>query len=271
MNPQDGYRRDKQIISLVTTLGALTTEQVRLLCFDGLKKASAIRKSQERLKRLCDTGRLRRVRHGQTYAYYLERPRHIDHLLTVNWCYAYLAVRLTPWERLVWDRPDYGFLRPDALGIIENTVTKAARGWYVEADLSSNRFDKVRIYNRLYESDKYSGEWWAVGAKAFPSVFVITERAALVQAAIIRENTHGLKWDVRTPDDVRGEIHAKRFPDASGSAPGDVGSGLYVPGVSDGAGQEGTGSPSETPDDTSMRHVPGSGVYRRDRGDYRIL
>lgn len=271
MNPQDGYRRDKQIISLVTTLGALTTEQVRLLCFDGLKKASAIRKSQERLKRLCDTGRLRRVRHGQTYAYYLERPRHMDHILTVNWCYVYLAAMLTSWERLVWERPDYGFLRPDAIGIIENTVTKATRGWYVEADLSSNRFDNVRLYNRMYESNKYATEWWADGAKTFPAVLVITERAALVQAAIIRENTHGLRWDVRTLDDVRGEIHAKRFPDASGGAAGDVGSGLYVQDLSDGTGQEGIGRPGETPDTAPMRHVPGSGVHRRDRGDYRIL
>jgi hypothetical protein len=211
---QKGYRRDSRIVQGVTERKALTTEQVRCLYFRGMRYG--LRKAQERLLRLVRHGRLRRTRAGAEYAYYVERQGQLDHVLAVNWCRLYVERNLLPQEKVTWTQPDYGFLRPDALAVVENTLTGCVYGIFVEADRSENPFDKAQLYARLYESGAYEGEEWASRVKAFPSVLVATDREALVKRAVRRDDTAGLKWAVMAWCDVRGIASGGRAGDKAG-------------------------------------------------------
>jgi len=191
----------------VEKLGALSTEQVSLLFFGGIK--NSVRMAQKRLQRLYEQKKLRRVRESVNRPYYYytgTRPGQIEHLVSLNWVYIWMQCRSMGWGRMhCFSRePDYKILRPDAFAGIRD---KNGRFYFafVEMDLaeSGNHFDKVAKYNQLYASEKYAGWWWVPLATGFPPVIIVTTgRKERIQKHVNRENPHGLEFRVYTLEEI---------------------------------------------------------------------
>jgi hypothetical protein len=204
-----GYQRDAQVVALVETLGAMQTEQIGICLF---QQRYWLRKAQERLQRLFKSGRLRRTRVDDGYAYFVERQALLDHTLALSWVYVWLRQKLATWESLEWQREkDFGILRCDAFATIRNRPLGTTRHYFVEVDRSANEFDKVTKYNRLYESGAYESEPWVKTAKRFPVVLCVTTRVRAVRKTVERDNRAGLRFDVRTLEDIRGECRGGRY------------------------------------------------------------
>lgn len=210
---QDGACRDRRIVAAVGEWGSLSSEQVAALLF--APTHSGLVKAQQRLKRLHDAGRLSRCRPdaGMGYVYHVgKKSGQMEHRVCLNWARLWLTRRLVSWERLEkWEyEPDYGPVRPDGFAAARNTVTKGYRFMFVEMDRDAgdNAFDKVGKYTRLYATGGCRGEWWANLTDRWPATLVVTDsarRRAEIQKAVERDNVEGLRWDVRTLEDVKGE------------------------------------------------------------------
>lgn len=272
-----GYQRDSRIVAEIQEMKALTTEQVRYLYFRGLRYG--LRKAQERLLKLVREGRLKRVRVGAEFAYYVERPGQLDHAVAVNWCRVFLEICFSLQDRFVaWEQPDYSFMRPDGLFVSENVVTGETRGWFVEADLSDgNRFDKVELYTELFESGAYEKEWWVERMQRFPQILIATVRETAVKRTVKEGNAAGLRFTVKSFELIRKEIREGDGCYASprnqeGRAPGGrhLGGGLRGDGVPAGAGAAGDSERCEAYRHRLLRgnvsssvrngHIAGSGI-----------
>lgn len=206
-NREKGSHRDRRILDLLQSRVALDTEQVRAIVFPGMK--SGLRKAQERLQKLHARKRVKRVKldPNSPYIYYMDK-RHgrIEHLVALNWVYAWTVRQLKPWETLHrWDyEQDYGILRADAFAVVKNNVTDKFKFYFVELDRSENVFDKVDKYCALYESENYS--WWGDCANRFPPVVIVTtslSRLRHIQGVIGRDNRAGLQFEVYLLDFIK--------------------------------------------------------------------
>lgn len=211
MLQQKGFHRDREILSTVEKLKALTTNQVAALIFRNM--ATGQRKAQERLLRLYQTKQVKRCRYllNEPYCYYVGRKHgRLEHLIELNWVYVWMVRNLKSWERLERFQHEYPLqeLQPDALAVIKNTVTGRLKFTFVELDRSDNDFDKVTKYNRFYESGSYTAHWWAELADRFPAVLVITttaSRKVRIQERINQENVNGLEFKVMLLSEIKGE------------------------------------------------------------------
>ncbi len=204
---QLGSCRDRRILDLVEACGALTAEQVACIVFRG--DPFPLRQAQHRLRRLWQQKRLkRRPGPNGSYVYYLEAPKQLDHRLGINWARAWLTAGLQSWETLErWEyEQDYGVLRCDAFAGIRNRWTGEWRFLFVEVDRSANAFDKPERYSRLYGDEAYRGRWWVPLARRFPAIVCVTEdRQDAIRRAWEAHNPHGLRFEVRTLEDIREE------------------------------------------------------------------
>ncbi len=199
--------RDRKVLRYIDTLGALTTEQVRCLCFSDM--ATGERKAQQRLRRMFDLGLVKRIRPSldSPLVYWTEqRPLQLEHAIARNWVYCWLVKHLMWWEKVAgwYPEEDYEVLRCDALAQVKNTVTHKSRFLFVEVDLSENRFDKVQKYTELCR--RGIDAWWAEEATVFPEILVVTEgrrRLETIRKAIKEQNALGLKFDMRLLSDVK--------------------------------------------------------------------
>lgn len=208
-----GCCRDNLIAETVENCRALDANQIACLLFRELPTGQ--NKAQQRLKKLFDAKRLKRVRYAVNapYVYYTERLHgRLEHLIAVNWCYVWARTQKRAWERLqAFERePDYGVLQADALIVYRNTADATAnRLYFVEVDLSDNAWDKTVKYNQMFATKGYKGQWWTSMTKKFPTVLCVTTtaaRARLIEKSIAEENTNGLRFEVRLLDDLRKEV-----------------------------------------------------------------
>lgn len=210
-------RRDRLVLRYLDLLGALTTEQVRCLCFSDM--ATGERKAQQRLRRMYDLGLVKRARPSldSPMVYWtVARPVQLEHTIARNWVYCWLAKHLMWWEKVAgwYPEEDYEILRCDALAQVRNTVTGKSRFIFVEVDLSDNRFDKVQKYTELCR--RGIDAWWAEEAEVFPEVLVVTEnrkRLETIRKAVREQNPLGLRFDVRLLSEVkRGALECRLRP-----------------------------------------------------------
>ncbi len=211
-NHQKGFRRDRAIISLVEQLGVLSTEQIECLFFREEKQNQSRTLAQRRLKKLTQKGKLKRIRESldQPYYYYIpgQKPGQIEHRLGVAWMYAWLALGFKSWQGLhsFQMEADYKILRADAFAAIKNTVTDKFAFCFLELDLATNPFDKIKKYNQLYASENYASSWWVHLAERFPPVIVATEnegRLKTIRQKLAAENEHGLEFRVHLLSKLR--------------------------------------------------------------------
>lgn len=214
-----GSSRAKAVFDLVVEHGCLNTEQVEALLFP--HSPSGKRKAQLHLRTLTVHGRLKRWRLDldQPFAYYLNErgaaPSQMEHVVGVNWAYCWLRTRLQTWHRLEhWNTEAVlGALRADAVCGIHNIVGNTWQTYFIEHDRSTSRntFDKVQLYNDLYEQEHvFTGEWWEVTGR-FPHILVVTDsprRKAHIEQCILQHNRNALCWQVMLIQDMRKEVLA---------------------------------------------------------------
>ena len=202
--------RDSQLYRLLELNTALNTDQVKLLLFPD----TCLRIVQRRLKKLVDTGKVKRGRVSidEPYYYYLiKKPSQLEHVLGVSWIYAWVhsslsdSIHLHSFEREV----TYKTLRPDALICVKNAWSNAFSFFYTEMDISESGHDfseKVRRYNEFYSSGEYLRLWWVPLAKRFPVIRVVTTgNAESIRKKIDKANTHNLEFQVFSLQQVKGE------------------------------------------------------------------
>jgi hypothetical protein len=174
------------------------------------------RKAQERLLDLYRKEKLKRKMTEGTYCYYLNTKGMLKHLLGVNWVRLWSQQQCASWETLQsWSyEQDYKILRADGFTSVKNTITGKFRFTFVEMDRGTNKFDKIELYNKLYEQEKYSHWWWVPLARGFPTVQIVTltpTRKRFIQEQIGAGNKNGLEFKVKLLDDVRREVMEKCF------------------------------------------------------------
>ena len=198
-----GYHRDRAIIEAVEAYKALDAEQIRVMFFP-FKEGK--RKAQERLLKLYAAGKLKRDSADGPYYYYHEKPGMISHLIGLNWTRLWLERSLKNWEKLhsfTYEKPDYGFIRPDGFAAIQNIATGKYRFLFIEQDRGTNSFDKIPKYCKLYESEKYLTDWWVKLSARFPPVLIVTSRPGVVREAVKKDNNAGLEFQVKTLEEVK--------------------------------------------------------------------
>jgi hypothetical protein len=210
---QIGCSRDNAIVDMVEKCRALDANQIAALLFRELPTGK--RKAQQRLQKLHETKRLKRIRYScnEPYVYYIDRlSGRLEHLVAVNWLYVWAKVSKRSWERLqAFERePDYGTLQADALIAFRNTRDESAnRFYFVEVDLSDNDWDKTVKYNQMFSAKGYKGQWWTAMTKKFPTILCIATdqaRARVMQKSIAEENPNGLRFEVKMLDDIKKEV-----------------------------------------------------------------
>lgn len=168
------------------------------------------RKAQERLSKMHTAGKVKRFRISADtpFIYYMDRKSgQIEHLLSVNWVYVWFNVNCNNW-RSIWywqTEIDYKILRCDALCGIKNSFTGEVDFYFVELDRSNNRFDKVEKYNKFYEDDMYTSQWWVKYSNKFPTVICVTEninRMKVIKEAINEDNANDLRFEVYLLEDM---------------------------------------------------------------------
>lgn len=208
---QKGCHRDRHILQTIEEWKVLDADQVRCIFFGHM--AYGQRKAQERLLKLHRAEKLQRGRHsdGPYFYYSIDRPGMIKHQIAANWVRIWLQNTLSSWEKLhSWNyEQDYKVLRADAFAAIKNTMSGKFRFMFLELDRGTNAFNKVELYNRLYDQDKYSSWWWVPLADRFPTVLVVTvseSRKRLIQSEIEAKNISGLEFKVVLLEDIRKEV-----------------------------------------------------------------
>lgn len=163
---------------------------------------SGKRKAQERLLKLMrQEKQLKRLRlEDGTFAYYLQRPQLIEHLIGINWCRLWLEKQAQSWEQPQWFyEVKFRSVRTDGLLLLRNTFTGHYRAFLLEYDRATNPFNKITLYNRVYQNMEYNVFWWSKYLKRFPPVMVVTtttKRADNIKQLIETENVHGLEFQV---------------------------------------------------------------------------
>lgn len=208
---QRGYRRDRAIVELLESCGALDTDQIHLLLFQDVSK----RVTQRRLKTLREKKLVKadRLTVGEPSFYYLgKRPGQVDHTLALNWVYTWTIRNLRSWEKLhSFSREiDYKILRSDGFIAIQNLVASTWDFSFIEMDIaeSGNAFDKVEKYTALYDTDGYYGSWWQPLAQKFPRIILVTtniKRYHLIKEKVRVHNIRNLRFSVYTLDQVKEE------------------------------------------------------------------
>jgi hypothetical protein len=201
---QIGYLRDRAIIQSIVELGALDTNQVRLLHCPG---KAGMRKAQDRLRKLYIHKALNRVPRAinQAYVYYIppKKPQNLDHLIMLNWVYIYLLKTFNQVE--LWVREYQGWhsfgVQPDALAKINGLY------YAIEVDRaeSRNHFDKAEKYNRLYSEHGERVMELLNNPPKFPRIIIVTtdvKRKEKIEQLISGNNPHSLKYMVKTLDSI---------------------------------------------------------------------
>lgn len=207
-NHKKGYYRDSELLNLLNSQSVLNTEQIRILLF----KDTCLRIVQRRLKKLSEAKRIKRGRASidEPFYYYLDKkPGQLEHSLGVSWIYTWIMSTLSNMETIhKFEREvDYKILRSDAFLAINNTWSKQFAFFFFEFDNdSSNAFDKVEKYNRIYSEEMYLGRWWVPLSKRFPMIIIVTTGSKkTIEEKIEMENVNKLRFKVYSLNEIKEE------------------------------------------------------------------
>lgn len=209
---QKGSVRDRRILDALEEWGVMDTQLIRLTHF--ADKYTGLRMCQHRMKRLTEKKKVQRKKGDDGYIYYIDDHGRMEHKLLLNWVRAWLQTQAKNWEEVhcFTYEPDYTLLRADGFIAIKNTITGKFRFMHIEMDrTSSNKFDKVKKYNALFDQVN-SGKierWWIPLTEKWPVTLIVTtsdKRRENILRLIQEDNTHNLRFDVRLLGDIRREV-----------------------------------------------------------------
>ncbi len=197
-----GLYRRQLVLSLIEERGALSREQVQLVCFGESEYARW--KSQVELKRFYDAKLLRRTRVNVTsdYVYYQGKvPDDLDHLIQVNW--VWVALKLAGGLNEFDNEVVFSNLIADAYFVVDG------KPYFLELHRHVNRkaFDKVTKYGKLWASKDWDTDKWPLPG-LFARVLIVTETESdkkKICKVVERENEHGITFTVTTLDEVRSD------------------------------------------------------------------
>lgn len=207
-----GAERDKRILDAIARHKALTTEQIATLYFPF---PTGLRKAQARLSSLVGRKKLKApVRfsiHSTSIYYDGKQPAQLEHLVDVNWHYVWFEKQLTTGQRIyLWERhKDFGILECDALVGIQSKLANEIWWYFIEMERETDHgeFDKIRKYNKLFESQETTlgGHWWWRHVGRFPKVIItcLTENyRQKVLRHIHEENWSNLRFEVKLLSEI---------------------------------------------------------------------
>ncbi|WP_040413462.1 hypothetical protein [Desulfosporosinus sp. OT] len=195
---------------LLESHGALSTDQIKFLLFP----STCLRIVQRRLKKLTESGRIRRERISidEPYYYYAtKKPGQLEHVLGVSWIYTWVRLSLNDSISLHnFDREvTYKTLRPDAFIGVKGTWSNLFTFFFAEFDIIESGHDfgeKVKRYCEYFSSGAYLNQWWVPLAKRFPIIRVVTTgNVKKLGERIARANTHNLEFQVFSLKQVKEE------------------------------------------------------------------
>jgi hypothetical protein len=204
---QKGFSRDRAVLNMIEEWKVVNAKQVRQKMFTF---PYGLRKAQERLLRLHERGKLERWSGEEGYSYSLDKKNASSaHFEALNWVRVWLEKqgkikgRFHSWQY----EQDYGILRTDGFAAIKNNWTNEFEFCFVEMDCSpSNAFDKVPKYCRLFDEERYKDRWWVDLTEKFPKVLIVTtRRKERILQHVAEENKSGLRFEVRTLEEIRKE------------------------------------------------------------------
>ena len=175
----------------------LNTNQIALLFFENRLKVA-----QRRLKKLCLKKKRidrKQLEINQPYLYCLpdyKLPKQIEHLLAVNWMYVWFKLNKHHYDSIFhfsYEQQNEIF-RYDGLIAINNKFKKETRFYFIEVDLSNNKFDKIKKYNDFYSKRLYENQWWVKYVERFPAVAILTHRADSIKRIEKKDNVNGLEF-----------------------------------------------------------------------------
>ncbi len=150
------------------------------------------------------------------YIYYTKWDKsfiQVQHRIATVWGYIYIFLLcLKPYEKIVkfTYEDNYDILRSDGFIGIKNVFTKKYRFMFIEADISNNKFDKIKKYNLLYSQQKKylhdTNTWWLSLTNKFPTILILTHRPKLVNNKLATENINNLKFKVIDYVNVEGGL-----------------------------------------------------------------
>lgn len=198
-----GLARCMSIKNHIVSRRSLTREQVQLVVFGDTGYARW--KCRSVLKRLCDTGKLKRGRCmvSNDYVYFSGRPPDkIDHLIQVNW--VWVALVLTGKLDYFENEPDCGVVIPDAYFILDG------KPYFLELHRAVNqrKFDKIQKYAEYYRSGAWNKDDWPMPGK-FARIVVVVEvgmDVEKIRKVVKVDNKEGLWVNVVTLEQVRKDV-----------------------------------------------------------------
>ncbi|MBU7006286.1 hypothetical protein [Phosphitispora fastidiosa] len=210
---QRGYCRDNSILATLEDYKTLNIQQIIFLHFTLTEFKTyevAKRKAQERMLKLHRKGMVERWASNEGYVYG-EKTAHWQHRILLNWVRVYIELQKACWEKTHCFKyePDYSFLRPDGFCAIKNTVTERFRFMFIEGENHSDRndFNKVRLYNKLFEQiNRGYKRWWVTLTDKFPPVLIVCQtenRKEKILRKIQEDNANGLRFSVKLLEELR--------------------------------------------------------------------
>jgi hypothetical protein len=177
-------------------------------------------KCRERLRKLVEFKKIQRGRvdiSQPAYFYTITKPSltQLDHVIQRNWAFIWLKMNCKSWEKFNHLENEYvlGSLRADGFCQIENkhNIEQPNKFYFIESDKtgSKNQFNKVKVYNEMYQSKVYLQEYWAEAATKFPFVLVVTDsptKALKIKASIKQDNKNDIKFQVITLNEIKIEL-----------------------------------------------------------------
>ena len=150
--------------------------------------------AQRRLEKLYKKKKLKRVQIAinQPYCYFLPDSKdfkQIEHIIMTNWMLIWFKLNLKSYESIFhisYEQQNQIF-RYDGLIAIDNHFTKEIRFYFIEVDLSNNKFDKVEKYNKFYDDRLYEKEWWIKYVKRFPAIAILSHRDKNIREKVLLE------------------------------------------------------------------------------------
>jgi hypothetical protein len=188
--------RDEKILATVEQFGCVGASHIARMFFSTHKYSED--KARKRLRSLTARNAIQCSK-GLSNTYYIGNAiKQSRHNLARLEAYLKLMEQKQHYEDIkVYFEVPICQARADLFVSIHNKFTNSKSYTIIEIDLATNPFDKVELYNNIFDGDEWTKLWWAKGEVArFPRIIVYTTRPDVVKECFTTQNRNNLRWEV---------------------------------------------------------------------------